>query len=77
MDRAAAQGAYGAAYLQARLVPAPGVAPAVALPRLVLPAAPTQAEIDRALSTYERYVWRPDAAAASVVPQACHGEVTR
>jgi hypothetical protein len=62
MELAAAQDAYGAAYLRALLVPAR--APAYAAPSapLVLAGVPTQAEIDRALSTYEAFVWIPDTA---------------
>jgi transposase len=77
MDQAAAQGAYGAAYLQALLLPPPAVVPAPVPPRLGLPAGPPQAEIDRALSSYEVYVWRPDAADTPLDARVRPGEVAR
>ena len=69
MTLAATQGAYGLAYLQALIAP-PGPAPDGSPPPSLPPglrSAPTaladlppQAEVDRALSTYETYVWIPD-----------------
>jgi hypothetical protein len=63
------QGAYGVAYLQAVLA-SPGPVPEVSRPTplpTVLPSSllaladlPPQAEVDRALSSYESYVWIPD-----------------
>ncbi len=60
MELAQAQGAFGAAYLGA-LVSAPvPEAPAAPATWLVLTDVPSQIEIDRALSTYEAYVWALD-----------------
>ena len=61
MELAHAQGAYGAAYLRA-LVSAPVAEPAHLIVDLTLADVPHQTEIDRALSTYEIYVWTPDPA---------------
>jgi hypothetical protein len=60
MELAQAQGAFGAAYLGA-LVSAP-VAELAPPPStwLVLTDVPSQLEVDRALSTYEAYVWALD-----------------
>jgi hypothetical protein len=69
MAAATTQGVYGLAYLQALLAPADAVVlePTPAPGPIGLPAArlavadlPPQAEVDRALSTYETYVWIPD-----------------
>jgi len=60
MELAAAQGAYGAAYLRALLGPPPQAVPVPPRQLLVHAALPAQTEIDRALSTYEVYVWVPD-----------------
>jgi transposase len=77
MERAAAQDAYGAAYLRALLVP-PRVAESPAPPaRLVLARVPAQEEIDRALSTYEAYVWMPDATDGPATVRAGDGAVCR
>jgi hypothetical protein len=71
MTAAATQGAYGAAYLQALLAPGDPVATVqpppphatVLVPALLAMAdLPPQAEVDRALSSYESYVWIPDRA---------------
>lgn len=68
---ATTQGAYGTAYLQALIAPpgpAPDGSPSTSLPPglpaspLALADLPPQAEVDRALSTYETYVWTPDCA---------------
>jgi hypothetical protein len=57
MTRAEQQGAYGAAYLQALLAPAaPPTGPVPAAPSGHLAGVPTQAEVDRALSSYEAFV---------------------
>lgn len=74
MARAAQQRAYGAAYLEALLLPPSGAAvlPARPPPVLVLPGVPSQAEVDRQLSSYELYVQvtdvvgEPGAASAEV-----------
>jgi len=71
MAQGAAQGAYGVAYLQALLAPpdpacemlTPMPLPTGLQPSLLARAdLPPQAEVDRALSTYESYVWIPDRA---------------
>jgi hypothetical protein len=69
MASATAQGAYGLAYLQALLAPGDPVA-AIQAPApgstgrpaslLAVADLPPQAEVDRALSSYESYVWIPD-----------------
>ena len=59
MELAHAQGAYGAAYLGA-LVSAPEPEPLSQILELTLADVPGQAEIDRALSVYEVFVWTPD-----------------
>jgi hypothetical protein len=59
MELAHAQGAYGAAYLRA-LVSAPEAGVPRQFIELTLGGLPAQTEIDRALSTYEVYVWTPD-----------------
>jgi hypothetical protein len=59
MELAHAQGAFGAAYLRA-LVSTPEAEPPTQMLQLALTDLPTQAEIDRALSAYEIYVWTPD-----------------
>jgi hypothetical protein len=59
MELAHAQGAYGAAYLRA-LVSAPEVGSPSQPIELTLADLPSQSEIDRALSTYEVFVWTPD-----------------
>jgi transposase len=59
MELAHAHGAYGAAYLRA-LVSAPEAALPNQVLELRLTDLPSQTEIDRALSTYEVYVWTPD-----------------
>jgi transposase len=84
MALGAAQGAYGVAYLQAVLappVPAPEVLPPL-IPAtglqpslLVLADLPPQAEVDRALSTYESYAWIPDRADDRQAALATSGEV--
>lgn len=75
MEQATAQGAYGAAYLQALAVPpSEAISPT---PRLGLADVPAQAEVDRALSTYEAYVWIPDRADESSDGLALTGEVHR
>lgn len=69
MAAATTQGAYGLAYLQALLAPADPVAvaptpapgPASIPPSLLaLADLPPQTAVDRALSSYESYVWIPD-----------------
>ena len=69
MASTATQGAYGTAYLQALLTPGDPIATVqppssqatVPVPSLlVLVDLPPQAEVDRALSSYESYVWIPD-----------------
>ena len=69
MALATQPGAYGAAYLQALLEPPraqPELITAPAQPIAAQPALltladlPRQAEVDRALSSYETYVWIPD-----------------
>ena len=69
MALATTQGAYGVAYLQALIAPpdpareviAPLAAPTGLQPSLLaLADLPPQAEVDRALSSYESYVWIPD-----------------
>jgi hypothetical protein len=71
MALATAQGAYGVAYLQALIAPpvpahegmTPPIPAADLQPSLlVLADLPPQAEVDRALSSYESYVWIPDRA---------------
>jgi hypothetical protein len=74
MELAAAQDAYGAAYLRALLGPARAAACAAPPARLVLAGVPTQAEIDRALSTYEAFVWMPDAAPGPAAVRVGPGE---
>ena len=72
MALATTQGAYGVAYLQALIAPpdpareviTPLASPTGQPPLLVLADLPPQAEVDRALSTYESYVWIPDRAEA-------------
>ena len=59
MDLAHAQGAYGAAYLRA-LISMPLVEPSHQVLEVTLADVPQQAEIDRALSSYEIFVWTPD-----------------
>src|SRR5438105_1148628 len=60
MELAQAQGAFGAAYLNA-LVSAPvSELPTAPATWLVLTDVPSQIEIDRELSTYEAYVWALD-----------------
>lgn len=84
MAQGAAQGAYGTAYLQALIappvpahegmtppIPATGLQP----PLLVLADLPPQAEVDRALSSYESYVWIPDRAEDREAALATVGEV--
>jgi hypothetical protein len=77
MELAAAQDAYGAAYLRALLVPprVPASPPPPA--RLVLANVPAQGEIDRALSTYEAYVWISDATDGPATMRAGNGAVCR
>jgi hypothetical protein len=84
MALATAQGAYDVAYLQALIAP-PVPAPAGMTPLLpaadrqpslvVLADLPPQAEVDRALSTYESYVWIPDRADDREAGLATVGEV--
>jgi len=83
MASASTQGAYGLAYLQALLAPADPAATvqtppphATVLRPSFLAAAdlPPQAEVDRALSSYESYVWIPDRVDGRAVP-AQAGEV--
>ena len=66
MELAHAQGAYGAAYLRA-LVSVPLVEPSHPEMELTLDDVPPQTEIDRALSTYEVYVWTPDGMPRQVI----------
>ena len=63
MAQADQRGAYGAAYLEALLEAPPRLAeqPIRSLPTLTLPSVPSQAEVDRHLSSYERYVHITDA----------------
>lgn len=56
MERATSKGAYGAEYLQA-LIDGSQNAPA-SFPSVAVPLLPVQAEVDRALSTYETHVIR-------------------
>jgi hypothetical protein len=58
MAQADQHGAYGAAYLEALLEPSHRLAglATTALPILALPEVPSQAEVDRHLSSYEQYV---------------------
>ena len=85
MAVATAQGAYGVAYLQALIAP-PGPAreeaatsssPATVLQPslLVLADLPPQAEVDRALSSYESYVWIPDRADDRAAAMVTLGQV--
>jgi transposase len=64
MELAHAQGAYGAAYLRA-LISTPLPEPHRQVLELTLADVPRQVEIDRALSSYEIYVWTPDPAPPS------------
>jgi hypothetical protein len=76
MALATPQGAYGVAYLQALLAPPPppsGLAPE----SLALGNLPPQAEVDRALSTYETYVWLPDQVDRGAAALTARGEVRR
>jgi len=84
MALATAQGAYGVAYLQALIAPpvpaheglTPLLPAAVLQPSLlVLADLPPQAEVDRALSTYESYVWIPDRTDDRAAALATVGEV--
>jgi transposase len=75
MEHAQAQGAYGAAYLRALVGPPPEPLPPP--PRLVLADVPAQAEIDRALSAYEAYVWLPDPPSAGTDDLVLNGKVQR
>jgi transposase len=59
MELADAQGAYGAEYLRV-LVSPPIAEPAHQVVDLTLADVPPQTEVDRALSTYEVFVWTPD-----------------
>ncbi len=54
MTQAALAGAYGAEYLTALLAPWPALPPAT--PPLSVPGVPSQAEVDRLLSSYEAWV---------------------
>jgi transposase len=84
MAVATAQGAYGVAYLQALIAP-PSPAREVITPLapptglqpslLALADLPPQAEVDRALSPYESYVWIPDRVDGRVAALATLGEV--
>jgi hypothetical protein len=84
MASAATQGAYGVAYLQAVIAP-PGPACEVMTPLapstglqpslLALADLPPQAEVDRALSSYESYVWIPDRVDDRAAALATRGEV--
>jgi transposase len=76
MALATTQGAYGVAYLQAVIAPPPppsGLAPAA----LALANLPPQAEVDRALSSYETYVWLPDQVDRGAAALTSGGEVRR
>lgn len=76
MALATTQGAYGVAYLQALIAPPPppsGLAPA----SLALANLPPQAEVDRALSSYETYVWLPDQVDRGAAALTARGEVRR
>lgn len=84
MAQGAAQGAYGVASLQALIVPpAPareGITPLAAATScepslLALADLPPQAEVDRALSSYESYVWIPDRTADRAATLVTLGEV--
>ena len=84
MALATTQGAYGVAYLQALIAPpdpareviTPLASPTgLQPPLLVLADLPPQAEVDRALSTYESYVWIPDRAEDREAALATVGEV--
>jgi len=77
MELAAAQGAYGAAYLRALLGPLPQAVPVPQRLVLVQAALPAQTEIDRALSTYEVYAWVPDRPGGLRQSLALGGEVPR
>ena len=73
MELAQAQGAFGAAYVGALVsapVPASPSPPAWQLDHL-----PTQAEVDRALSAYEAYVWAPDLLLDHDVELVLSGEI--
>jgi hypothetical protein len=81
---ATAQGAYGAAYLQALIVPpgpaheglTPPASPTSREPSLLaLADLPPQAEVDRALSSYESYAWIPDRADDREAALVALGEV--
>jgi len=84
MALATAQGAYGVAYLQALIappVPAPaGMTPPIPMANLEpslpgLADLPPQAEVDRALSSYESYAWIPDRVDGREAALATLGEV--
>jgi hypothetical protein len=84
MAQGAPQGAYGVAYLQALLAPlvpadegmTPPIPAADLQPSLlVLADLPPQAEVDRALSSYESYVWIPDRTDAREAALVTPGEV--
>jgi hypothetical protein len=84
MALATAQGAYGVGYLQALLAPpdpahegmTPPIPAADLRPSLLaLADLPPQVEVDRALSTYESYVWIPDRADGGEAALATVGEV--
>jgi transposase len=78
MDHAAPQGAYGAATQRALHLPPPRAsAPPLPAPRLPLADVPAQAEIDRALSTYEVYVCIPDGTNAPAAALVRNGEGLR
>jgi len=84
MALATTQGAYGVAYLQALIAPpdpareviTPLASPTGLRPSLLaLADLPPQAEVDRALSSYESYVWIPDRVDDRAAALATRGEV--